>query len=173
MKKGIFAFCIMFAFFVTSSGAFAEESADIQMYPSCIHCGMDRKMFAHSRIFIEFDDGTTLGTCSVHCAAIDLAEKIDKTPQSIQVGDYNTRKLIDAETAFWVIGGNKPGVMTRNAKWAFATKEDALKFIEENGGVPASFDDVMKATYEDMYSDTKMIREKRRMRKMQMEQKKQ
>jgi hypothetical protein len=130
-------------------------------------------MFAHSRIFIEFDDGTTLGTCSVHCAAIDLAEKIDKTPQSIQVGDYNTRKLIDAETAFWVIGGNKPGVMTRNAKWAFATKEDALKFIEENGGVPASFDDVMKATYEDMYSDTKMIREKRRMRKMQMEQKKQ
>ncbi len=55
-EKRNFAFCIMFAFFVTSSGAFAEESADIQMYPSCIHCGMDRKMFAHSRIIIPFDD---------------------------------------------------------------------------------------------------------------------
>jgi hypothetical protein len=31
--------------------------------------------------------------------------------------------------AFWVIGGNKPG--SNRKQWAFATKEDALKFIEE------------------------------------------
>ena len=51
--------------------------------------------------------------------------------------------------------------MTRIAKWAFAEKKDAEAFIKENGGKLANFDDAMKATYEDMYSDTKMIWEKR------------
>ena len=55
--------------------------------------------------------------------------------------------------------------MTKSAKWAFADKKDAEAFIKENGGKLANFDDAMKASYEDMYNnmynDTKMIREKR------------
>ena len=101
------------------SGSYAQE--DITAHPSCPYCGMDRQKFGHSRVFIEFDDGSTLGTCSIHCAAIDLAVNIDKTPVTIQVGDYDTKQLIDAETAFWIIGGNKMGVMTTRAKWAFGT----------------------------------------------------
>lgn len=42
--------------------------------------------------------------------------------------------LIDAEKAFWVIGGSKPGVMTKRAKWAFEKKEAADKFMLDNGG---------------------------------------
>ena len=53
-----------------------------------------------------------------------------------------------------------------NAKWAFEKKTDAEKFIKGNGGKLATFDQVMKASYEDMYADTKMIREKRKMMKM-------
>jgi len=60
--------------------------------------------------------------------------------------------------------------MTRQAKWAFAKKEDAEKFIKESGGKPATFDEAMKAAYDDMYQDTKMIREKRKMMRMKMEQ---
>jgi nitrous oxide reductase accessory protein NosL len=82
------------------------------------------------------------------------------------VGDFKTKKLIDAEKAFWVIGGSKPGVMTKRAKWAFESKADADAFIKENGGKPASFDEAIKASYEDMYADTKMIRDKRKMMKM-------
>ena len=134
---------------------------------------MDREKFAHSRIYIEYDDGTTEGTCSVHCAAIDLALNIDKTPKAIWVGDYNTKKLIDAEKAFWVIGGSKTGVMTKRAKWAFGKKEDAEKPISENGGNLAVFDEALKSAYEDMYQDTKMIREKRKMKKMKMQEHKQ
>ena len=71
-----------------------------------------------------------------------------------------------------MIGGSKPGVMTKRAKWAFADKPAAEAFIKENGGQLASFDDAMKATYEDMYTDTKMIREKRaKMKKMKQGQK--
>jgi len=83
----------------------------------------------------------------------------------VKVGDFNSKKLIDAEKAFWVIGGNKPGVMTKKAKWAFENKADAEKFIAENGGSLSTFDEAMKAAYEDMYDDTKMIREKRKMMK--------
>jgi nitrous oxide reductase accessory protein NosL len=56
--------------------------------------------------------------------------------------------------------------MTSRAKWAFATKEAADKFIKEHGGRPAVFKEVIKAAFEDMYHDTVMIQKKRRLRKM-------
>ena len=139
---------------------FGQE--DIKKFPSCKFCGMDREKFAHSRMFIEYDDGTTEGTCSIHCTAIDLILNIDKAPKTIRVGDYGTKNLIDAEKAFWIIGGTKMGVMTKRAKWAFEKKGDAEKFLKENGGKLASFDEAIKATYDDIYEDTKMIREKRK-----------
>jgi copper chaperone NosL len=149
-----------------ASLAYAQKAPDVQNAPSCKLCGMDRDQFGYSRVLIEYDDGSTFGACSIHCAAVDLVLNIDKTPKSLQVGDYGTKKLIDAETATWVIGGNKPGVMTKRAKWAFETKEDAEKYVKENGGQVATFDLAMQATYEDMYADTKMIREKRKMKRM-------
>lgn len=153
--------------FMGSALAMAQGAKDIQAQPSCKYCGMDRQQFAHSRILIEYDDGTSLGACSIHCAAVDLALNIDKTPKAIMVGDYLSKELIDAETATWVIGGSKPGVMTKRAKWAFAKKDDAEKFVKENGGSLSTFDQVMKATYEDMYDDTRMIRDKRKTKGMQ------
>jgi hypothetical protein len=129
---------------------------------------MEHEKFGHTWMVIEYEDGTTKEFCSIHCAAIELAQAIDKTPKSIKVGDYNNKKLIDAEKAVWVIGGSKMGVMTKRAKWAFENKADAEKFIKENGGTLAAFDDAMKAAYEDMYADTKMIREKRKMMKQKM-----
>lgn len=138
---------------------------DLERHPSCPYCGMDRRQFAHSRVYIEYGDESTFGACSLHCAAIELAVNIDKTPKIIRVGDYNARALIDADKAFWVLGGAKPGVMTKRAKWAFEKREDAERFVEEYGGGINTFDEAMKAAYEDMYSDTKMIRERRKMRR--------
>jgi copper chaperone NosL len=161
-----FAFAILLGcFLLTSGAAFAQE--DIQKHLSCKYCGMDRQKFSHSRVFVEYEGGATEGTCSLHCAAINFALNIDKTPKTTQVGDYNAKTLVDVEKAFWVIGGNKPGVMTKRAKWAFAKKEDADKFISENGGNPASFEQAFKAAFEDMYADTKMIQERRKMRGME------
>ena len=140
---------------------------DIKKHPSCKFCGMDREKYAYSRFYVEFEDGSTEGTCSIHCAAIDFALNIDKMPKAMYVGDYNTRKLVNAERAVWVIGGSKPGVMTKRAKWAFGTREDADKFVKENGGQIANFDQAIKAAFEDMYSDTKMIQERRKMRRME------
>jgi nitrous oxide reductase accessory protein NosL len=169
MKRTVlFLTLVAFCFYFVPM-AFPED--DINEIPECDYCGMDRGKFAHSRVLIEYEDGTEEGMCSIHCAAIDLAINIDNTPKAIMVGDYGTKKLIDAEKASWVIGGNKMGVMTKRAKWAFEKKEDAEKFVKENGGKISSFDDAMKATYEDMYADTKMIRERRKMKKMEHDKK--
>ena len=150
----------------------AVAADDIKQFPSCKYCGMNREQFAHSRTYIDYDDGKPEGFCSIHCAAVDLAVHIDRFPKAMMVGDYATKQLIDAEKAFWVIGGDKPGVMTKRAKWAFATKEGADAFIKQANGAPGTFDAAMKATYEDMYQDTKMIRDRRAAKRKAMEQQK-
>jgi copper chaperone NosL len=167
MKNKVSLLVVFFLGALLLSGNFLCAQEDIQKAKDCPYCGMNRGQFAHSRMLITYDDGSEVGLCSLHCAAIELSLKLDKTPSSIGVGDYNTKKLIDAEKATWVMGGNKPGVMSKNAKWAFEKKEDAQAFVTGNGGTIASFDQAMKAAYEDMYSDTKMIRDKRKMKKMQ------
>ncbi len=163
MMRACFCLAAIVVSLLVTGMVFGQE--DIKAHPSCQYCGMDREKFAHSRILIEYDDGTIVGACSLRCAAVDLAIHIDKTPKSVKVGDYNTKTLIDVEKAFWIIGGNKMGVMTKKAKWAFEKKEDAEKFRAENGGELASFEEAIKAAYEDMYQDTKMIRERRKMMK--------
>lgn len=167
VKRGILP-VVLFSFLAMAGVVSGSDDIqdDIQKEPNCKYCGMNRGKFAHSRMLAIYDDGSNLGTCSIHCLTVDFALNIDKTPTSIQVGDFNTRRLIDAEEAFWVIGGNKPGVMTKEAKWAFKNKADAEKFIMMNGGTLASFDEAMKAAYESMYADTKMIRDKRKKMKM-------
>ena len=157
-------FVVIAMFLLTGTFAFAQE--DIHNHPSCPLCGMDRAKFSHGRMLIEYDDGTSFGACSLHCAAVELAVNIDKTPKMIWVADYDTKQLIDAEKAVWVIGGSKSGVMTKRAKWAFEKKADADKFIAENGGAIVTFDQAIRSAYEDMYQDTKMIRDKRKMMKM-------
>jgi nitrous oxide reductase accessory protein NosL len=156
----ILALCLL-----VTTVLFAQD--DVKKYSACKYCGMNREQYAHSRMLVEYDDGTAEGTCSLHCMAVELAIHIDKTPKNILVGDFNEKKLINAENATWMIGGNKMGVMTKRAKWAFDKKEDAEKFKRENGGDLLSFEQAIKAAYEDMYADTKMIRERRKMKKME------
>ncbi len=169
MRKFYIALPVFILSLLLVGTAFPQQ--DTGKHPACKYCGMDREKFAHSRVFIEYDDGTSVGTCSIHCAAVDLALTIDKTPKAIWVGDYDKKMLIDAEKAFWVVGGSKMGVMTKKAKWAFASSEQAEQFKGVNGGELANFDQVIKAAYEDMYADTKMIRDKRKMAKQKMEHK--
>ena len=131
----------------------------------CQYCGMKRSQFGHSWTIITHSDGKEEAMCSIHCAAIDMALHTDKPISRITVGDYGTHKQIPAESAFWVIGGQKTGVMTARAKWAFETKADADRFIDAHGGEHADFDAVIKAAFEDMYHDTLMIQKKRQLMK--------
>ncbi len=125
----------------------------------CHYCGMESSQYG-SWIVIEHEGGCVKGVCSIHCASIDMISNSKKIIRSITVGDYYTQKQVDANNAFWVIGGNKAGVMTSRAKWAFESKEAADDFIRRHGGKSAIFSDVLKASFEDMYEDILMIQKK-------------
>jgi nitrous oxide reductase accessory protein NosL len=85
------------------------------------------------------------------------------------VADYATKKLIDARSAVWVVGGRKSGVMTARAKWAFGSAEEARRFVVENGGTVSTFDQAMSAATievleqaeEDKTVENEMLREMR------------
>jgi copper chaperone NosL len=131
------------------TGFHALALEKVEAPDSCSHCGMDRTRFSYSRMIVEYDNGTITGVCSLNCAAIDMNANKDLKIRSILVADYNSKKLINAEKAFWVIGGGKKGVMTMTAKWAFAKKEDAEQFIEQNGGRLDTFEEALKLARDD------------------------
>jgi nitrous oxide reductase accessory protein NosL len=133
-----------------SLGTVCLAADRVEAPAECKQCGMDRTKFSHSRMLATYSDGSSVGTCSINCSVLDIKESKGKEVKSIQVADYNTRKLIDAKTATWVIGGSKRGVMTPVAKWAFADKKDADAFIKQNGGKPATFDEALKASDEEL-----------------------
>jgi len=143
MKKIWIAFLLVMSFGTLCLSADKVEAPD-----SCKHCGMDRTKFAHSRMIVAYTDGSSSGTCSINCVITDMKNN-KKEVKFFQVADYNTRKLIDARTATWVVGGSKKGVMTKVAKWAFAEKTDANAFIKANGGKLTTFDETLKAAEKD------------------------
>lgn len=118
---------------------------DVDLHPSCVICGMDRDAFGHSRMLIEFEDGRTFGTCSLRCAAWILQAEKESAARSVTVADYDTRLLVEAEEAFWAIGGKKPGVMTRIPKWAFRNEEDRDRFLREYGGDRSTYREALEA----------------------------
>ena len=136
------------SFFLTAAMPLAD---DIRKHPECKYCGMDREKFGYSRMLVRYEDGTEMPSCSIHCAGIDLALNPHKGVRIALVGDHDTRVLLDAEKAFWVLGGDKMGVMSIRGKWAFGRRKDAERFIKEHGGSIVSYDEAMKATFEDIY----------------------
>ena len=118
--------------------------AQVETPPVCKLCGMDRTAFAQSRMLVIYADGTTVGTCSLNCAVIEMKQHPANKVNALMVGDYLTEKLLDARAATWVIGGKFPGVMTSVAKWAFDSRAAAEQFIASNGGTQATFDECLQ-----------------------------
>jgi copper chaperone NosL len=135
-------------FFFTGSGAFAQS--DIEDHRSCAYCGMDRKAYGFSRMLIQYEDGTLIGVCSLHCAVVELDANQGRKVKSLLVADRDTRTLIDAEKAIWVMGGKKRGVMTQLPKWAFQMKANAEAFIKTNGGTIVSLKEAIAAAREEL-----------------------
>lgn len=165
MKKLLLSFCLLSL--VITGAAFGQD--DAREFPSCKYCGMNREMFGQTRMLVEYEDGQKVPFCSLHCASVDMAVNIDRSVKTLWVGDFVTKKLISAYDAIWLVGSKIPGVMTKRSKAAFESKDEAAKSQKENGGEIVDFDRAIKASYEDMYTDTQMIREKRKMKQKSMQ----
>ena len=121
--RGIVAWCLGSVLLATGAGA-AEK--DVEKIPFSQYCGMDRARFTSTRMLVEYGNKTTIGTCSIHCAAVDLAQSYGKEIAAILVADYRSGKLIDAAKAAWVIGARVPGVMAAKSRLAFASRRQDL-----------------------------------------------
>ncbi len=117
---------------------------------TCPICAMDLSDVANSRMTVVFSDGTTVAVCSLHCAVWEMKQNKDKQVESIMVADYATKKMIDARTATWVIGGDEIGLMNDVPKWAFVSGEDAQNFVKEHGGKVATYNEAMKAAADEV-----------------------
>jgi nitrous oxide reductase accessory protein NosL len=133
------------AVLLLSCVAISMAADKVEAPAECQQCGMSRSGFSYSRMVVTYADGSSSGTCSLNCVVTDVKKANGKKAVSYQVADYTTRKLTDAKTATWVIGGNKSGVMTQIPKWAFARKKDADAFIRNNGGTLTTFEEAIKA----------------------------
>ncbi len=146
MPKPRYLFAAVFVLAaVCLAGSIAAGQDDIEAHRSCSYCGMDRKAYGYSRMLIRYADGTETGVCSLHCAVVELDANKGRTVKAVLVADRDTRVLIDAGRAVWIMGGRKRGVMTQQPKWAFGTKAAAEAFIREYGGTIATWDEALAA----------------------------
>lgn len=145
---------------------------ELDKYPRCPYCGMDRRHWHHSRHLVHYDDGRVDGTCSIHCVAVALALNMDLGPHAIYVADFGSdaeiKPLIEVGHAVYLVGSALPGTMSARSKMAFADSAAAEMARAAHGGELADFDAALLAAYHDMAQDTLMIRKRRAERRARM-----
>ena len=135
---------------------------DIEKYPRCNYCGMDRMKFHHSRMLIDYINDAADPLCSIRCAASSLELKLGRGPKAIWVGDNASpaeiKPLVLVENATFLVGSRLPGVMTRRSKVAFGTPEAAKAAQTANGGDLTDFDGALILAYTDVADSIKSNR---------------
>jgi hypothetical protein len=111
---------------------------------------MDRKGYGYSRMLIRFEDGGSAGLCSLRCVVVELDANPERPVKAVLAADRATRELVDAKEAVWVMGGKKPGVMTKVAKWAFRSRADAEAFVAAYGGAIVTWSEAVAAAREEL-----------------------
>ncbi len=134
------------------------QSGEQKMF--CPACGMNLPMFYKTNHAADVD-GKTEQFCSIHC----LAETMQKGKKvtNIRVVDNSTLKFVDANSAWYVVGSNKPGTMSAVSKYAFAKKADAEAFAKANGGKVMDFKSTLAMVESGLSKESSMIHKKQSM----------
>ena len=119
MKKEARILIGVFAVFIVFSSAVTVRTEEI----SCFYCGMKKSEYGHSWMIVNYNDHSTGEFCSLHCACIDMLMHGEKTAATVLVADYYTKKFIEADQAFWIIGGGKPGVNRKKRRIQFRDQQ--------------------------------------------------
>ncbi len=124
---------------------------------SCAACGMKLPMFYKTNHAAHLYESIRQ-YCSMHCLAEEKSLK--KMPiKDFKVVDVKSLKFIDAKRAFYVAGSKKKATMSKVSKYAFANKEDAVKFSKRYGGKVVDFDTAFKIALKDFdTSSNRMIK---------------
>lgn len=166
MKKNVVLACLLL--FISALEAKLYQSVPLAKAtlftptnkPWCTSCGMHLGMFYKTNHALKMKDGKTVQLCSLHCLVEKLAQK--KIVADLLVVDNTTLKFIPVERAYYVVGSNIKGTMTKNSKFAFGTQEAAQLFLNEHRGRVVRFSEANELAKKDFINDMKMISTKKR-----------
>ena len=150
----------------------APLEKELDKYPKCPYCGMDRKEHHRTRMLVHYSDNLVDGVCSIHCLGLSLGVNIDREPKAIWGPDYGStaepRPLAPVEKLTYLIGADLKHAMTKRSKHSFAAKEVAEQFRQKHGGEFGDFNEAIKQSYLDMAADVAQIRKNREERRKKM-----
>jgi len=126
----------------------------------CPICGMDIKMFYKTSHASKLHNDTPRQYCSMRCLVVDMQEYGIDT-NNIQVIDAKSEKLIDANTAFYVVGSKIQGTMTKLSKLGFKNEADAKEFVKKNKGKIVSFEEALSQAKKSLKFDIEMLSKKK------------
>lgn len=142
---------------------------ELEKYPKCPYCGMDRKEHHRTRMLVQYSDDLTDGTCSIHCLALSLGVNIDREPKNIWGPDYGAtaepRPLLPVDNLTYLISADLKHAMTKKSKHSFASADIAKEFQGKHGGTLGNFNDALRESYLGMADDVAMIRKNREERR--------
>ncbi|OHE00398.1 MAG: hypothetical protein A2W82_02535 [Sulfurimonas sp. RIFCSPLOWO2_12_36_12] len=126
----------------------------------CPVCGMSIEANYKTSHTSKINNHTNRQYCSMRCLAVDMQEyKINSN--DVKVVDVVTQKLINAKSAFYVVGSDIKGTMSKVSKLAFSNKEAAEDFSIENGGEIVDFKTALKMAQDSLSSDIAMVDSKK------------
>ncbi len=127
---------VLIQFTLLSAWASAEETHKRE---SCRVCGMYIDQYQKSAAELVLKDGTMEHTCGVACMLREVEDAGGISAfKSVHVHDWVTGKLLDAQTATYVIGSKVIPDMVPNYI-AFAKREEAEAFVAKEGGEVIDF----------------------------------
>jgi len=128
--------------------------------PWCPVCGMSIKAFYKTSHSAKLVDETPRQYCSMRCLVVDMQEHTINT-NHVKVVDAKTEKLIDATTAFYVVGSQIPGTMAKVSKLAFKNQADAKEFAKKYKGKVVDFASALSMAQKSLALDIAMITKKK------------
>ncbi|MCK9492506.1 MAG: nitrous oxide reductase accessory protein NosL [Sulfurimonas sp.] len=113
---------------------------------SCVRCGMNLIRYYKTSHAAE-DEKRHYQYCSIHCLEDHLGEGV--TLKNPKVVDVDSLKFIPVSDAYYVVGSNIRGTMTRVSKYAFLNRSMAKEFQDKYGGEIMSFKGALEVTKKD------------------------
>ena len=127
---------------------------ELDKYPRCVICNMDRRKFHYARHLLHYGDGHAEGTCSINCAAECMVKERRRGFTAIYGPDYGAagepKPLIEVTSATYLIGSDLRGVMSPVSKYAFADPAAADRVKAVAGGEIGTFAGAIGAALDDM-----------------------
>jgi nitrous oxide reductase accessory protein NosL len=124
----------------------------------CSVCGMTLSIFYKTNHSADHDHIHDQ-YCSITCMIEDMIVN-GKDLTNFKVVDNITLKFIPSQDAYFIVGSNKPGTMSMVSKYAFDSKNTALKFQKANGGKLMNFNNLVKLVKKAQAKDMKATKKR-------------